>query len=78
MLIKLYDRHLLMKLNYNATHFECFSLSRCLIMQSAFLQFLDRAGYDGRRHNHLNDTRFARRRKAHDREFVTPCSLLLV
>lgn len=48
MLIKLYGRHLLMKLNYNATHFECFSstfhYATCFlpIPQSRL------AGYDGR------------------------------
>lgn len=41
MFVKLYGRHLLMKLNYNATHFECFS--SIFIMQLAFFPFLDRS-----------------------------------
>jgi hypothetical protein len=47
-LVKLYGRHLLMKLNYNATHFECFSST--FHYATCFLPIPRSrlAGYDGR------------------------------
>jgi hypothetical protein len=68
MLIKLYGRHSLMKLNYNATLFGVFlpfllrGVLLMEIMQSTFL-FLRRAGYDGRRHNttHLIDILYGKK-----------------
>ena len=54
-LIKLYGRHLLMKLNYNATHFECFSSTfHYATLLSSHSSIAPCGLWWSRRHNHLN------------------------